>query len=190
MRIFGIDPGSLCTGFGCVESDGSRHRLVCCGGIKAPARAAFPDRLHHIHSALVEILAECRPDAVAVESLFHAVHARSALQLGHARGVALLAASQAGLVVTEYPPAEVKRAVVGYGRAEKHQVQHMVTLLLGLTVPPEPFDASDALAVAICHVHTSGLANGAVVPEADPLPRGTPRPPRSWRDYKGPHLVR
>ena len=118
------------------------------------------------------------------------MNARSALQLGHARGVALLAAAQAGLLVTEYPPAEVKRAVVGYGRAEKHQVQHMVTLLLGLAEPPEPFDASDALAVAICHVHTSGLANGAVVPEADPLPRGTPRPPRSWRDYKGPHLVR
>ena len=72
MRIFGIDPGSLCTGFGCVDSDGSRHRLVCCGGIKAPARAPFPDRLHHIHTALVGILAECRPDAVAVESLFHA----------------------------------------------------------------------------------------------------------------------
>jgi crossover junction endodeoxyribonuclease RuvC len=144
----------------------------------------FPDRLHHIHTALVGILAECRPDAVAVESLFHAVNARSALQLGHARGVALLAASQAGLVVTEYPPAEVKRAVVGYGRAEKHQVQHMVTLLLGLAAPPEPFDASDALAVAICHVHTSGLANGAVIPQADPPPRGTPRPPRSWRDYK------
>jgi len=74
--------------------------------------------------------------------------------------------------------------VVGYGRAEKHQVQHMVTLLLGLAAPPEPFDASDALAVAICHVHTSGLANGAVIPQADPPPRGTPRPPRSWRDYK------
>ena len=190
MRVFGIDPGSERTGYGCVETDGSRHRIVVCGAISSPALASFPDKLHRIHSQLTLILAECRPDAVAVESLFHAVHARSALQLGHARGVALLAASQAGLVVTEYPPAEVKRAVVGYGRAEKHQVQHMVTLLLGLAEPPEPFDASDALAVAICHVHTSGLANGAVVPEADPLPRGTPRPPRSWRDYKGPHLVR
>jgi crossover junction endodeoxyribonuclease RuvC len=98
--------------------------------------------------------------------------------------VALLAASQAGLVVAEYPPAEVKRAVVGYGRAEKHQVQHMVTLLLGLAEPPEPFDASDALAVAICHVHTSGLANGAVVPDPEPRPSGSPALPRSWRDYK------
>jgi crossover junction endodeoxyribonuclease RuvC len=180
VRIFGIDPGSLCTGFGCVESDGSRHRLVCCGGIKAPARAAFPDRLHHIHSALVEILAECRPDAVAVESLFHAVNARSALQLGHARGVALLAASQAGLAVTEYPPAEVKRAVVGYGRAEKQQVQHMVTLLASWpgrravdawTRSPSPSP------------RYSGLANGAVIPAADPPPCGT-RVRRALAHYK------
>ena len=183
MRIFGIDPGSLCTGFGCVESDGSRHRLVCCGGIKAPARAAFPERLHHIHSALVEILADCRPDAVAVESLFHAVNARSALQLGHARGVALLAAAQAGLAVAEYPPAEVKRAVVGYGRAEKQQVQHMVTLLLGLAEPPEPFDASDALAVAICHVHVCQHASQPAIAEAVADAKAA-RAPRSWRDYK------
>jgi crossover junction endodeoxyribonuclease RuvC len=181
VRIFGIDPGSVCTGFGCVESDGSRHRLVRCGAIKAPARAAFPDRLRHIHTALVEIIAECRPDAVAVESLFHAVNARSALQLGHARGVALLAAAQAGLLVSEYPPAEVKRAVVGYGRAEKQQVPRMVTLLLGLSEPPSPFDASDALAVAICHVHTSGIGTGAGVAEAA---AGSRRAPRSWRHYK------
>ena len=181
MRIFGIDPGSVRTGFGCVDSDGSRHRLVRCGAITAPARASFPDRLLRIHSELVELLAECRPDAVAVESLFHSVNARSALQLGHARGVALLAASQAGLAVCEYPPAEVKRAVVGYGRAEKQQVQHMVTLLLGLAEAPESFDASDALAVAICHVHVSGFSSGAVVAEAAAEGR---RAPRSWRHYK------
>jgi crossover junction endodeoxyribonuclease RuvC len=181
VRIFGIDPGSVRTGFGCVESDGSRHRLVRCGAITAPARASFPERLHRIHAALVEALAECRPDAVAVESLFHAVNARSALQLGHARGVALLAAAQAGLTVCEYPPAEVKRAVVGYGRAEKQQVQQMVTLLLGLAEAPEPFDASDALAVAICHVHTSGFATGAGVADAATASR---RAPRSWRHYK------
>ena len=178
MRIFGIDPGSLCTGFGCVDSDGSRHRLVRCGGIKAPARAAFPDRLHHIHSALVEILADCRPDAVAVESLFHAVNARSALQLGHARGVALLAAAQAGLLVTEYPPAEVKRAVVGYGRADKAQVQQMVKLMLGLPAVPSPHDAADALAVAICHVHSRLPAGLAAQPKA----RG--RAATSWRHYR------
>jgi crossover junction endodeoxyribonuclease RuvC len=181
VRIFGIDPGSVRTGFGCVESDGSRHRLVRCGAITAPVRASFPERLHRIHAELVELIADCRPDAVAVESLFHAVNARSALQLGHARGVALLAASQAGLTVCEYPPAEVKRAVVGYGRAEKQQVQRMVTLLLGLSEPPSPFDASDALAVAICHVHTSGIGTGAGVAEAA---AGSRRAPRSWRHYK------
>jgi crossover junction endodeoxyribonuclease RuvC len=183
VRIFGIDPGSVRTGFGCVESDGSRHRLVRCGAIAVPARAAFPDRLRHIHAALVELLAECRPDAVAVESLFHAVNARSALQLGHARGVALLAAAQAGLAITEYPPAEVKRAVVGYGRAEKQQVQHMVSLLLGLAEPPQPFDASDALAVAICHVHVCGHASQPAVAEARASAKAA-RAPRSWRDYK------
>jgi crossover junction endodeoxyribonuclease RuvC len=183
VRIFGIDPGSVRTGFGCVDSDGSRHRLVRCGAISAPARLSFPARLHLIHTALVEILAECRPDAVAVESLFHAVNARSALQLGHARGIALLAASQAGLEIAEYPPAEVKRAVVGYGRAEKQQVQHMVSLLLGLAEPPEPFDASDALAVAICHVHASQLAGRPAIAEAQADAKAA-RAPRSWRHYK------
>jgi crossover junction endodeoxyribonuclease RuvC len=183
VRIFGIDPGSVRTGFGCVESDGSRHRLVRCGAITAPQRLSFPARLHLIHTALVEIIADCRPDAVAVESLFHAVNARSALQLGHARGVALLAASQAGLEIAEYPPAEVKRAVVGYGRAEKQQVQQMVSLLLGLAEAPHPFDASDALAVAICHVHVAQHASRPAIAEAQADARAT-RAPRSWRHYK------
>jgi crossover junction endodeoxyribonuclease RuvC len=182
VRIFGIDPGSVRTGFGCVDSDGSRHRLVACGAIAAPARLPFPERLLAIHTALVEQLARCRPDCVAVEALFHAVNARSALQLGHARGVVLLAATQAGLPIAEYPPAEVKRAVVGYGRAEKPQVQHMVTLLLGLDQAPEPLDVSDALAVAICHVHMLRPASiAARINERDS--RGA-KPPRSWRDFK------
>jgi crossover junction endodeoxyribonuclease RuvC len=181
VRIFGIDPGSVRTGYGCVDSDGSRHRLVTCGAISAPARLPFPERLRTIHTALVELLAGCRPDCVAVEALFHAVNARSALQLGHARGVALLAASQAGLPIAEYAPAEVKRAVVGYGRAEKVQVQHMVCLLLGLETAPEPLDVSDALAVAICHVHT--LRPASVEAQMDPR---AARQPRSWRDFKVP----
>ena len=158
MRIFGIDPGSERTGYGCVETDGSRHRVVICGAIRTPAVGSFPDKLLAIHRQLTLLLAECRPDGVAIENLFHAVNVRSALKLGHARGVAMLAAVEAGLPVSEYTPAEIKRAVVGYGRAEKHQVQHMVKLILGLAEVPSPHDAADALAVAICHVHAHGLA--------------------------------
>ena len=155
MRIVGIDPGSERTGYGCVETDGRRHRLVTCGAITAAAADAFPDRLARIYRELSALLLKMRPECVAVESVFHAVNARSALKLGHARGVALLAAVEAGCTVVEYTPAEVKRAVVGYGRADKRQVQHMVTLLLGLAQPPTPYDASDALAVAICHLHSA-----------------------------------
>ena len=154
MRIVGIDPGSERTGYGCVETDGRRHRLVTCGAITASAGDAFPARLARIHRELVALLAKTRPDCVAVESVFHAVNARSALKLGHARGVALLAAVEAGCAIVEYTPAEVKRAVVGYGRAEKRQVQQMIKLLLGLDKVPSPHDAADALAVAICHVHS------------------------------------
>ena len=154
MRVFGIDPGCERTGYGCVETDGSRHRIVMCGAISSPALASFPDKLHRIHSQLTRLLAECRPASVAIENLFYAVNARTALKLGHVRGVAMLAAVEAGLPVVEYTPAEIKRAVVGYGRAEKEQVQHMVKLLLGMAAPPSPHDAADALAVAICHVHS------------------------------------
>ena len=153
MRVFGIDPGSERTGYGCVETDGSHHRLVGCGAVVASPRSGFPAQLQTIHDGLRVLLAECRPDCVAVESLFHAVNVRSALKLGHARGVAILAAVQGGYQVFEYSPAEIKRAVVGYGRAEKHQVQEMVRVLLGLSEVPAPNDAADALAVAICHVH-------------------------------------
>ena len=155
MRIFGIDPGSERTGYGCVETDGTRHRIVVSGAITAPSLASFPDKLHQIHGRLAALLQECRPNAVAIENLFHAANVRSALKLGHARGVAMLAAVEAQLPVFEYTPAEIKRAVVGYGRAEKPQVQHMVKLLLGLAAVPAPHDAADALAVAICHVHSN-----------------------------------
>ena len=154
MRIVGIDPGSERTGYGCVETDGRRHRLVTCGAITATAGDPFPTRLARIHRELANLFAKTRPDCVAVESVFHAVNARSALKLGHARGVALLAAVEAGCTIVEYTPAEVKRAVVGYGRAEKRQVQQMIKLLLGLAHAPTPYDASDALAVAICHIHS------------------------------------
>ena len=152
MKIFGIDPGSDRTGYGCVESDGSRHRMIISGAISGGG-ASFPEKLLKIHTGLSALLADCRPDCVAIENLFHSSNARSALKLGHARGVAMLAAVEAGLPITEYTPAEVKRAVVGYGRAEKHQVQQMVKLLLGLPALPTPHDAADALAIAICHSH-------------------------------------
>jgi crossover junction endodeoxyribonuclease RuvC len=176
VRIFGIDPGSERTGYGCVETDGSRHRIVVCGAISSPALAPFPDKLLRIHAGLAALLQECRPEAVAIENLFHAVNVRSALKLGHARGVAMLAAVEAGVPVFEYTPAEIKRAVVGYGRAEKPQVQHMVKLLLGLAAVPSPHDAADALAVAICHVHATPRGRAVVQPARS---RAT-----SWRTYK------
>ena len=172
MRVFGIDPGSERTGYGRVETGGSRHSLVTCGAIRTPASATFPEKLLQIFEELTVLLIECRPDAVAVENLFFATNARSALKLGHARGVAVLAAVRAGLSVAEYSPAEIKRAVVGYGRAEKPQVQHMVKLLLGLAEVPSPHDAADALAVAICHVHSSSRVGR-------PTTRAT-----SWRTFR------
>jgi len=193
VKVFGIDPGSERTGYGCVETDGRRHHLVLFGAIAAKADDAFPARLARIHRELSVLLASCRPDCVAVENVFHAVNVRSALKLGHARGVAMLAAVEAGCSVAEYTPAEVKRAVVGYGRAEKHQVAQMVKLLLGLDRAPSPHDASDALAVALCHAHSaplSGLtralsaadAHAALAAETSPRPRL----PRSWRLYRPP----
>jgi crossover junction endodeoxyribonuclease RuvC len=177
VRIFGIDPGSDRTGYGCLDTDGTRHRLVLCGALAAPPRAAFPEKLLAIHTGLAALLARCRPDCVAIENLFHARNVRSALKLGHARGVAMLAAVEAGFPIVEYTPAEIKRAVVGYGRAEKHQVQAMIKLLLGLDEAPSPYDAADALAVAICHTHTQGLRQAPAAAVAS-------RPLTSWRQYR------
>ena len=183
MRIFGIDPGSDRTGYGCIELDGSRHRLVISGAISSVG-ASFPEKLLKIHTGLAVLLAECRPDCVAIENLFFSNNARSALKLGHARGVAMLAAVEAGLPVAEYTPAEIKRAVVGYGRAEKHQVQQMVKLLLGLAALPSPHDSADALAIAICHSHAMkpfDFAQGKAAPSAARRRSG---PAKSWRQYR------
>ena len=190
MRIFGIDPGSERTGYGCVETDGRRHHLIACGAIAALHGDTFPNRLLRIHTELSALLTSCRPDCVAIESLFHAANVRSALKLGHARGVAMLAAVEAGCEVVEYTPAEVKRAVVGYGRAEKHQVGQMVKLLLGLTAAPASHDAADALAVAICHLHSMPPAgirdsgSGTRIPS--PESRVPWKHPRTWRQYRPP----
>ena len=178
MRIFGIDPGSARTGYGCVETDGRAARLVTCGAITASPTDAFPQRLARIHRELVRLLNGCAPDCVAIENLFHAANVRSALKLGHTRGVAMLAAVEAGCPVVEYTPAEIKRAVVGHGRAEKHQVQHMIRILLGLAQPPSPHDAADALAVAICHLHS--------MPRAGFPPPTSAGAPKTWRQYRPP----
>ena len=179
MRIFGIDPGSARTGFGCVQADGSRYRLVACGAISSPAAIPFPQKLKTIYQELCVLLSKHRPGCVVIENLFHAVNARSALKLGHARGVAMLAAVEAGLPVFEYTPAEIKRVVVGYGRAEKAQVQQMVKILLGLPAIPSPHDAADALAVAICHVHSQRPARADLPPVA-----GRGKAATSWRHYR------
>src|SRR5271157_87542 len=155
MRVLGFDCRGEHTGYGVVDPD-ARGKLCClpCRAIKLSPREALPRRLSRIFTQLGEIIAEHRPEEVAIEDVFYALNVKSALKLGQIRGVAMLAAASAGLEVAEYSPLTIKSSVVGYGRAEKQQVQQMVTRLLDLAAPPEPMDASDALAIAICHLHT------------------------------------
>ena len=153
MIILGVDPGSLRTGYGAIASDGRRHRLLEKGVLAPPPTAALSDRLRLIHDGLVEVIARLQPEALAVEDVFHAVNSRSALVLGHVRGVVLLAGAEAGLPIQAYPPATVKVQVTGYGRAQKAQVALMVERLLGLPGGGEAGDAADALAVALCGAH-------------------------------------
>jgi crossover junction endodeoxyribonuclease RuvC len=154
MRILGIDPGSDCTGYAIIESDGSIHTSILFGAIKTSARQPFHQRLLQIYSELNGILSSEAVDAVAIEEVFYAANVQAALKLGHARGIALLVAAQQERAVFEYSPLEIKNSIVGYGRAEKAQVQEMVRFLLRLAEVPTPDDAADALAVAICHSHT------------------------------------
>jgi crossover junction endodeoxyribonuclease RuvC len=155
FRVLGVDPGSNITGYGVVDSDGNRHKLVECAGIHPPSGLSFAGRLLAIGQKLDEVIGRLKPAACAVEETFYAVNVKSALKLGHVRGVALFSAARAGVEIFEYSPLAIKQALVGYGRAEKRQVQEMVRLLLGLKEPPQPLDASDALATAICHIHTT-----------------------------------
>lgn len=157
MRVLGIDCGGEYTGYGVVEMHpGGKLTCMTCGAIKLSPRDPLPRRLSRIYMHLGAIISEHQPDEVAIEDVFYALNVKSALKLGQVRGVAMLAAASAGLEVAEYSPLTIKSSVVGYGRAEKQQVQHMVTVLLELAAPPEPMDASDALAIAICHLHTAG----------------------------------
>ena len=162
MRVLGIDPGSETTGWGVVEGSGRRYGLVAFGTVKANPRERFPARLLKIAVGVEALIERFRPDVCAVEEAFFAVNAKTALKLGQVRGVVLVAAERAGVEIAEYAPRLVKQTVVGYGAAEKHQVQEMVRVLLSLKTAPAPLDASDALAVAICHFHHAGLAERVV----------------------------
>ncbi len=159
--VLGIDPGSVITGYGLLAGDGvGNPRYVEAGTIKTQSKAPLENRLLTVYEALTRILTDHLPDEVAIEDVFHAKNARSALALGHARGVALLAAAHAGRPVFAYAPTRIKQAVTGSGRAGKSQVAQVLAMLLGLAAPPAP-DAADALAVALCHLNTAGAAGGS-----------------------------
>jgi crossover junction endodeoxyribonuclease RuvC len=153
-RVLGIDCGSNATGYGLIDTDAHLSQMVASGVIRTRPQSPFPERLHQISQALRGLIQLHLPVEVAVEGVFYSINVRSALQLGHVRGVALLVAAEAGLPIFEYSPLQIKSSVVGYGRAEKSQVQEMITLLLRLDARP-PEDAADALAVAVCHAHHS-----------------------------------
>ena len=157
MRVMGIDPGSNCTGFGIVEEIKGNLHAVHWSSVRSTTKDKFPKRLKRIYNELTIAIEKFSPDIVAVEDLFYATNVKTVIKLGQTRGVALLAAVNNDLQVAEYSPLQIKQSVVGYGRADKNQVQNMVTTLLRLKEKPDPFDASDALAAAICHIHHDGL---------------------------------
>ena len=154
MVILGVDPGTATTGFGVVRKTGQQIAVVEFGVIRTPAADAPPDRLHQIYARLSELFDAHQPDVLVTERLFFSKNETTAFSVGRTIGVALLLAAQRGVPWTEYTPPQVKQAVVGYGGAEKQQVQFMVQRILGLPAPPRPDDAADALAIAICHAHS------------------------------------
>ena len=156
MRVLGVDPGIAKTGFAVLESVGNEITCLESGVIRTQTREAFGKRLGIIHGALAERIHAHRPHEAVLEKVFHAQNTKAALNLGHARGVAMLAAVLAGLDVFEYSPSEIKQAVAGYGRADKRQVQEMVMALVRLKERPPP-DAADAIAAALCHIHSTAL---------------------------------
>lgn len=159
MKILGIDPGSRTLGWGIVEGSGLKYQGVAYGTIKTDSKLDFADRLLKIHNDLTAIVERFKPDALSVEEAFYARNVKVALKLGQVRGVVLLLGKRSGLQIAEYSPRLIKSTVVGYGAAEKHQVQEMVRVLLKLKKTPEPHDAADALAIAICHFHHLGAIN-------------------------------
>lgn len=161
MLVLGVDPGTAITGYGLVRHvpDGNQLEAVAYGAITSPSDWAMPKRLQKIYHDLTALIREHQPTEAAVEQLFFSRNVKTALAVGQARGVVLLALADGGLPVHEYTPLEVKQSVVGYGRAEKAQVQELVKLLLGLETVPQPDDAADALAIAICHLHSARMAS-------------------------------
>ncbi len=166
MLTLGIDPGTAITGYGLVEGRGDRLTLVECGIITTPAGDPLPRRLYTLYVGLIGLIREHHPDDAAIEELFFSRNARTALAVGQARGVALLAATTMGLPVFEYTPLQVKQAVAGYGRANKVQIQGMVRVLLKLDAVPQPDDAADAVAIAICHLHSNALRQRLTIAES------------------------
>ncbi len=157
MLVLGIDPGTALCGYGLVRADGDEMSLVAYGAVSTPSKMPLAERLLQIHEELRGLIAAHHPESAAVEKLFFSKNTRTALAVGHARGVVLLSAAEAGLPVYEYTPNEVKQAIVGYGGADKNQMQQMVRMLLHLDFVPEPDDAADAVAIAICHIQSSHL---------------------------------
>lgn len=150
MKVLGIDPGSNITGYGLIEKNGAGLVGAAYGEIRSPRTGTFSGRLLKIHSGMMKLISESSPDAIAIEEIFYGKNVQSLIRQGHARGVAILAAAQSGVPVYEYSPTEIKQAVAGFGHADKKQVQSMVRIILGISRMPS-LDASDALAIAICH---------------------------------------
>ena len=159
MKVLGIDPGSETLGWGVVEGEGLKYKLVDFGTVKSSPKEQFSKRLLKIGAGVGEIIEKFQPDVISVEEAFYATNVKVAMKLGQVRGVVLFLGEQNGLEVAEYSPRLVKQTVVGYGNAEKHQVQEMVRLLLKMKTIPQPHDAADALANAICHFHHAGMQN-------------------------------
>jgi len=157
MRVLGIDPGTLNLGYGVVDEEGREMHMVDCGVLRSSAKLPLEQRLSALYHGLCEVVADCKPDEVAIEEPFVAANVRSALSLGRAQAIAILAAANRKLPVFRYPPALVKQNVTNSGSSSKEQVQAMVRIQLGLDRSPESTDASDALAVAICHLHQRQL---------------------------------
>jgi crossover junction endodeoxyribonuclease RuvC len=159
MRVLGIDPGSETLGWGVVEGNGLKYAAVDYGVVKSNRRDPFSTRLANVYDGVSAVIEKFQPDVVSIEEAFYTVNAGVAIKLGQVRGVMLLLAEQRGLTIAEYAPRLIKQTVVGYGAAEKHQVQEMVKMLLRLKTVPTPHDAADALAIAICHFHHAGVRN-------------------------------